>query len=73
MAGESEAEVEGEGKEELGSITHYQLPIIHYGSVKADPPLACPLLPLKKGGTRNYSKSPDYPGDLGGSPGHKHH
>lgn len=38
MAGESEAEVEGEGKEELGSITHYKLPIIHYGSVKADPP-----------------------------------
>ena len=39
--------------------------------VKADPPLACPLLPLKKGGTREFSKSPLLSGDLGGSPGNK--
>ena len=34
MAGESEAEVEVEDKEELGSITHYQLPIANYPLLK---------------------------------------
>ncbi len=44
------------------------LNIIQYGSLKTD----IPGTPLKKGGTRMPSKSPDYPGDLGGSPGHKY-
>jgi len=48
--------------------------IKHYGSVKPDAPLACPLLPLKKG-SRGWDKKlfkvPLLKGDLGGSPGNK--
>ena len=43
--------------------------IKEYASFKAGD---IPGTPLKKGGTRLFSKSPLLSGDLGGSPGHKH-